>query len=154
MIDHNRFKTIILSCLILVITSGCAVFMAANQPDEKDVSLFRTGTPRNLLLAEFGMPAASEIRDDKRYDVFQFIQGYSTGAKVGRAAFHGVADVLTIGLWEIVGTPAEAIFDGDKMAYEVSYDDEDKVTNVLVLKAPAETTPTTTGKDECDGQRC
>jgi len=113
--------------------------MAANQPDKKNVDLFTVGTQRSLLIAEYGAPTESEERDGKQYEIFKFIQGYSTGAKAGRAIFHGVADVLTIGLWEVVGTPTEAIFDGDQMAYEVSYDGENRVDQVTVLKVPAET---------------
>lgn len=130
----NKKSGVMVFCLVMFIISGCSVFMAANQPDEKDVSLFRAGTPRNLLLAEFGMPAASETRDGKLYDVFQFVQGYSTGVKAGRAVFHGVADVLTIGVWEVVGTPTEAVFDGDKMAYEVRYDEEDRIDQFYLIK--------------------
>ena len=108
--------------------------MAANQPSKKDISLFNIGTPRSLILAEFGPPAISEERDGKMYETFAFVQGYSTGVKVSRAAFHGVADVFTIGLWEVVGTPTEAVFDGDKLAFEVSYDKEDKVDQVALIK--------------------
>lgn len=36
----------------------------------------------------------------------------------------------------MVGTPTEAIFDGDQMAYEVSYDEENRVDQVTVLKVP------------------
>jgi hypothetical protein len=108
--------------------------MAASQPDKKDIGLFTVGTPRSLLIAEFGQPTSTQNRDGKRYDIYKFVQGYSTGVKVGRAAFHGVADVFTLGLWEVVGTPTEAIFDGSEMAYEVSYDEYDKVDHINVLK--------------------
>ena len=109
--------------------------MAAKQPDKKDVELFAVGTPRNLLLAEFGSPTASEVRKDgKKYEIFAFTQGYSTGAKAGRAIFHGAADVLTLGIWEAIGTPTEGIFDGDKMAYQVCYNDSDIVDEVVLLK--------------------
>jgi hypothetical protein len=36
-------------------------------------------------------------------------------------------------LWEVVGTPTEAIFDGQKVAYEVTYDTSDKVEKVVTL---------------------
>jgi hypothetical protein len=49
----------------MLLSSGCAVFMAAKQPDKKNVDLFRVGTPRSMLLAEFGMPTVSELRDGK-----------------------------------------------------------------------------------------
>lgn len=108
--------------------------MAAKQPDKKNVDLFQVGTPRNVLLGEFGSPTVSELRDGKKYEIFKFVQGYSTGAKVGRALFHGAADVATLGLWEVVGTPTEAVFSGDEMAYEVSYDKDDRIYQVTVLK--------------------
>jgi len=130
---RNRFGLMVFS-IVLFLSSGCSVFMAANQPDKKNVDLFNVGTQRSMLLGEFGTPALSETRDGKDYDTFRFVQGYSTGAKVGRAVFHGVADVLTIGLWEIVGTPTELVFDGDTMAFEVGYDAENKVDQVTVIK--------------------
>jgi hypothetical protein len=38
----------------------------------------------------------------------------------------------------VVGTPTEAIFDGNKMAFEIGYDSEDKVENVVRLKGKGE----------------
>ena len=52
----------------------------------------------------------------------------------GRVIFHSVADVFTLGLWEVVGTPTETIFSGSEMAFQVSYDDDDHVEEVIVLK--------------------
>ena len=67
-------------------------------------------------------------------DVFNFVQGYSDGANVGRAALHAAADVFTLGLWEVVGTPIEAVADGSEVQVEVVYDDDDKVSEVRALK--------------------
>ena len=117
-----------------LLIGGCSPYMAATQPEKRDVSLFRVGTPRAMLLAEFGLPAASEVRDEKRYDVFVFRQGYSAGARAGRAVFHGVADIVTFGLWEVIGTPTEGVFDGKEMAYETSYDADNRVEYVVPLK--------------------
>ena len=108
--------------------------MAANQPDEKDISLFSVGTPRNLILAEFGMPVSASEKDGKKVEIYSFVQGYSGGAKAGRAVFHGAADVLTLGLWEVVGTPTEATFDGEKMVMEVTYNNEERIEKVVTLK--------------------
>lgn len=120
--------------LLIILISGCSVFMAAKQPDAKNIDLFKAGIPRSMLLAEFGLPMVSEVSNGKKIEIFKFIQGYSAGAKAGRAVFHGVADVLTIGLWEVVGTPTEGVFNGDEMVFEVSYDDHDKVDQVIALK--------------------
>ncbi|UKL13230.1 hypothetical protein [Dissulfurimicrobium hydrothermale] len=108
--------------------------MAAKQPDVKNIDLFRVGVPRNMLLAEFGLPIVSEIRNGKRHEIFQFVQGYSVGAKAGRAVFHGAADVLTCGIWEVIGTPTEGIFNGDEMAFDVTYDQNDRIDQVIALK--------------------
>lgn len=129
----QKVKALMLIGLMLL-SSGCSVFMAAKQPDKKNVDLFKMGTPRSMLLAEFGMPTVSELRDGKKYEIYKFVQGYSAGAKAGRAVFHGAADVLTLGLWEVVGTPVEGTFSGDEMAYEVRYDDESRVDQVIALK--------------------
>jgi hypothetical protein len=76
----------------------------------------------------------SETRSGRKYEIFKFVQRYSTGAKAGRALAHGAADVATFGLWDVVGTPTEAIFSGDEMAYEVSYDQDNKVDEVTTLR--------------------
>jgi hypothetical protein len=65
---------------------------------------------------------------------FLFKQGYGKAAKFGRMMFHGVADVATLGLWEIIGTPVESGFDGNNIAYQITYDQNDNVKTVVQLK--------------------
>jgi len=130
-------KIVLLTVIIAItfICSGCSVFMAAKQPDLKNEELFRVGTPRSSLLAEFGNPISSETNGDgDKCEIFKFVQGYSTGAKVGRAMGHGVADVFTLGLWEVVGTPTEGAFSGDEKCYEVVYDGNNRVKQVTAVK--------------------
>ena len=129
-----RFSQTFMLMAVLMLSSGCSVFMAAKQPDAKNVSLLKVGTPRALLLAEFGLPVVSETRDGHKYEIFKFVDGYSAGAKAGRAVFHGAADVLTLGIWEVVGTPTEGVFDGDELVYQVRYDDKDVADEVIPLK--------------------
>lgn len=126
--------------------SGCSVYMAANQPPAKNIDLFKVGTPRSALLAEFGYPTSSEEKDGKKYDIFRFTQGYSGGAKAGRAVAHGVASVLTLGLWEVIGTPVEAVNSGDLTAYEVGYGSDDRVDIVISLIQNTNTTPAAPGE--------
>lgn len=113
-----------------VCMSGCAVTMAIEQPDKKDLSLFAPGTPRKKLIAEFGMPKTSKLVGLQRVDVFTFIQGYSRATRAGRALAHGAADVATGMLWEVAGTPAEIMMSGEKLSYEVLYDENDRVIRV------------------------
>jgi hypothetical protein len=57
-----------------------------------------------------------------------------TATRAGRAVFHGVADVFTLGLWEVVGTRTELVFQGEEMAFDVSYDENDRIDKVTVLQ--------------------
>src|SRR5690242_8623617 len=98
---------------VLIVTplmGGCAVYMAAHQPDAKDLSVLSIGQPRARLIAEFGPPVNTQVANGVRTDIFTFTQGYSSAEKAGRAVFHGAADVFTAGLWEAVGTPTEGYF--------------------------------------------
>lgn len=84
---------------------------------------------------DLGQPISSETDSQgNKIDVFQFKQGFDAPTKAARALVHGVADVFTLGLWEVVGTPAEAIFSGKEMAIKITYDANDKVKNVVYLK--------------------
>jgi len=142
--------------LLALWLTGCSVYMAVTQPNIKRTELFKPGTHRDELLVEFGHPAESEIRKDgKKYELFSFVQGYSTGAKAGRAILHSAADVITFGLWEVVGTPTEMVFDGSEEAFEVRYDKNDVVDRVRVLKRatppkkkPARSKATSTARHE------
>ena len=119
--------------------------MAANQPSAKNVELFNQGTLRAQLIAEFGAPANTKTRPDgTTCDIFTFTQGYSGGAKATRAIAHGVADLFTLGLWEVIGTPTEAVFSGDNVSYQACYDKNDKVNSITLL------TPNNDGKGRPD----
>ncbi|MNP29411.1 hypothetical protein D3C76_1224360 [compost metagenome] len=85
------------------------------------------------MIAEFGAPVLSEYRDGTRVEIYTFQQGYSKWVKVGRAFGHGVADVASIGLWEVFGTPTEAYFNGKETSYEVSYGPDDLVKSYKLI---------------------
>ena len=127
--------------LSLVISSGCSVYMASHQPPKKDTTLLTPGTPRGLLVAELGQPVATETKDNKHIDFFSFVQGSSENAKTSRAFFYGTADLLTLGLFEVVSTPAELVLTGDKVTYEVTYDADDRVEKVQQLGKETSTKP-------------
>ncbi|MGQ0671876.1 MAG: hypothetical protein ACT4N2_03200 [Hyphomicrobium sp.] len=123
------------ACLSL---SGCAAYMAANQPGQKDFSVFKAGTPRDRVLAEFGSPMHSETLNGQKSDIFTFVQGYNGAVKAGRAVVHGVASLATLGLWEIIGTPVEGHMNGSQLSVRVNYDAGLRVTEVLPLKGDDE----------------
>ena len=129
-----KLKLAFIVIIIFLIGQGCSVYMAAHQPDKKDISVFNTGTPRTHVIAEAGIPKHTrENSDGTLTDTFVFVQGYSSESKTGRALFHGAADVLTLGLWEVIGTPVEAIADGTEVHVQVEYDANEKVRNIIAL---------------------
>jgi hypothetical protein len=107
--------------------------MAVEQPKKRDLSVLTAGTKRSQIVAEFGLPVTSRLVGLNRVDLFTFTQGYSKEAKVGRAVAHGTMDLATGGVWEIAGTPTEAVFSGKKLSYEVTYDRADRVQRVVRL---------------------
>lgn len=131
---RNSSALLAMLVAILLVNSGCAVFMAAHQPGKKNMNVLAAGMPRDVVIAELGSPVHSDEENGKKTDLFKFVQGYSDGTKAVRAVGHGVADVLTLGLWEVVGTPAEATLNGKELAVKVIYDDKNTVEQVIYLK--------------------
>lgn len=128
----------LLLAVVFLTNSGCSVYMAAKQPRAKDLSVLKEGTPRSHVIAELGAPVWSGDKSGSKVDVFAFTQGYSAGAKAGRAFFHGAADVFTLGLWEVVGTPVESVASGTEMKVEVTYDENDRVKLAEVIESAGE----------------
>jgi outer membrane protein assembly factor BamE (lipoprotein component of BamABCDE complex) len=120
---------------LIGLLNACSAYEAANQPDAKNLSLLKPGTERAYLVAEFGKPVLSEIgRSGERSDIFTFVDGYHSANKAGRAIFHGAADVMTLGLWELIATPMEGHYSGKKMSVQVTYDKNDRVRKIVHLK--------------------
>ena len=120
--------------LVLIQTTGCSIYMAATQPEKKDLSVLNQGTPRTHVIAECGLPLHTEEVAGRKTDIYVFTQGYSTGAKASRAFFHTAADIFTLGLWEIVGTPFEAVVDGTEVKIKILYDDQEQIEQIEVIE--------------------
>ena len=129
----KRYLSLALLVPILYLSSSCSVYMATKQPTKKDLSVLSEGTPRSHVIAEIGPPIHTDELEDGKMDIYKFVQGYTKGAKVGRALFHGVADVFTLGIWEAVGTPIELIADGKEATLEVYYDKDNRVKTIKVI---------------------
>ncbi|MFW1745688.1 hypothetical protein ACG9XW_05575 [Acinetobacter guillouiae] len=123
----------IVLCAVISLNAGCAAVMATKQPTKKDLSIFNKGVDRSLIIAEIGAPITSEFKNGKRYEIYTFMQGYSKANKISRAVWHGAADVVTFGLWEIIGTPTESAFNGKKTSYEMVFDADDHLESSKLL---------------------
>ncbi len=130
----KRFFTFGLVMVVGFVLSGCSSVMALRQPEKKNLSVLSAGTSRENVISYLGAPAVSKAEEGQNADIFQFKQGYSGGNKAGRALFHGVADVFTFFIWELVAIPGEVVFNGTDMSVKVVYDDQNKVKDVIYLK--------------------
>ena len=104
--------------------------MALSGTEQKDTSVFYQGAHRSFVHAKTGLPSHSiKDKDGKWIDTYIIVKGNEPSA--GRAIGHGVMDVLTLGLWEVIGTPIEAIAGGEEhVRYVLYYDQEDKIETV------------------------
>ncbi len=72
----DQKRVVVYSFLLFVamgiLLTGCGVYMAANQPRQKDLSVLREGTPRSRVIAELGSPVWTGQKDGNTVDVFAF----------------------------------------------------------------------------------
>jgi hypothetical protein len=124
-----------------VLSSGCAAIKATQQPPKKNMAVLDSGVPRTHVIAELGKPVWSEQQGQGSVDVFSFKQGYTKTTKATRALVHAGADVATLGLWEIIGIPAETLADGTDVQVEVHYGPQQTVEHVKVIKGEKAVNP-------------
>ena len=118
-----RLFSIVLMCLM----PACSVGMAMKGTPEPNVGGLNIGQHRDIVLLNLGQPTRTTADASGRTDYFELERGNQSSA--GRALGHAAMDVLTLGIWEIVGTPIEG-FTGDQFVLTVQYDMNDKVTKI------------------------
>ena len=112
----------------LLFLCGCSVGMALSGKREPNIGSIKVGSTRGEVEMHLGPPTMSTtIEDGTRVDIYEYEVGNEPSA--GRAIGHGIMDVLTLGLWEIIGTPIEAV-QGDKRQITITYDSSDRVKSI------------------------
>ncbi len=99
-----------LGMLVLLSGIGCSAFIAeSKKPDEKrlqHVAQLRLYTPRATVLARLGPPERTHVNaEGQRIDEYTIKQGDPNAQ--GRMEGHVVLSTITLGAWEIIGTPME-----------------------------------------------
>lgn len=114
--------------LISLSLSACSVGMALSGKKDPDLSVIKRGANRSEVELQLGSPLkVAEGANDESLATYEYEIGNEPST--GRAVAHGAMDVLTLGLWEVIGTPVEAIT-GNKYQITITYDKEDKVVKV------------------------
>ena len=150
------FNRSTLGLAIMLIISACSPVMEANRPDPVDMTQFTIGEDHLKVVAAIGSPLATEQKkkhhedddddDDSAKGKHRFkdtqeaaaycdlyklyTRGPDGTGKGAIAAGEAVADVLTLGLTEIVFTPVEAGTKNTKHAVTFCYDDDDKLVSM------------------------
>lgn len=118
--------------LMPFVVSGCSVGMAMSGKETKDTSVLAVGASRDTVISRLGPPQTTVTDSDGTLvDSWDIVKGNQPS--VGRAVVHGAMDVLTFGLWEVVGTPVELVVGQEKHTiYTVRYDTDSKIKNMSV----------------------
>ena len=105
--------------------------MEATRPDPVDLSKFVPGEKRTNVLAEVGPPIASENEGGNSCDIYKlYTRGPGSVGKGAIAAGEAIADVLTLGLSEIVLTPTEAATRNSKHTVVFCYTPDEALLSV------------------------
>lgn len=114
-------------------STGCSVYMAAKGDEEPNLANVHRGASRGEIEMALGQPKSMTTHDDGKLTCnYEYIVGNEPST--GRAVGHGVMDFLTLGLWEVVGTPIEALNQGDKVKVTVVYDNSGNALDIQSSK--------------------
>ena len=138
----NRRFILGLSLLASLSAGGCSTVLEATRPDPVDLGEFKRGEARLEVVGEVGAPLSSVKDQDKSCDVYQlYTRGPGAWGKAGIALVEAGADVLTLGLAEIVETPAEAATRNSLHTVLFCYTADDKLALVRESEAHVDSQP-------------
>jgi hypothetical protein len=112
--------------------SACSVGMALSGSENPDLGAIQVGASRGEVEMHLGSPRNSTtLGDGRRADIYEYEIGNEPSA--ARAIGHGAMDVMTLGLWEVIGTPIEGV-QGERYHATITYGPDDKVVDIKTRK--------------------
>lgn len=123
--------------VVVQLAAGCSVGMALHGEEQRDLSTLKVGADRSQVETTLFTPASEVSLPDGHTQCTYFFE-VGNEPSAGRAAMHGLMDVLTLGIWELAGTPIEAT-QGDDMQVVVIYDAAGKVETFHVTQRETNT---------------
>lgn len=133
-------KLRILTAFVLLVSlssSGCSVLMAANRSSYRgDVNVIKEGVSRPEVIAELGQPDAFSKSEMGGYDDRYTLDpdAHRAWLKTGTVLLHLGADIFTLGLWELVGTPYELAVRDKAVTYHLAYNTDGKLVTYEKMK--------------------
>jgi hypothetical protein len=128
-------KKMLLYCLIVGSLWGCSVGMAMSGKPDPNLGAVKEKVKRGEVELNLGGGPikATSLSNGQLLCVYKYETGNT--ASTGRAIFHLLMDVFTLGLWEIIGTPMEG-FSGNTQYVSVVYDGDERVVEVKPYNLP------------------
>ena len=128
------FSVLVFAGLILV--QGCSVAMASKEQTRKDLSVLRVGGDRDDIVQVIGAPYMTTRNDDGSCkDVYKIVEdAQSKEAKTLSVVGHAAMDVVTLGLWEIAGTPLELATKQEATTFILYYGPDNKLKSYDAIK--------------------
>jgi hypothetical protein len=124
------FAALTIVSLASLASPGCSPVMEATRPTPVDTSQFAAGESRVQVVEAIGAPTANVKNTDKSCDVYKLYTRGSGGVGKGViAAGEGAADVVTLGLAEVLFTPLEAGTRNAKHTVTFCYDKDEKLVS-------------------------
>ena len=129
-------KVCLLLLCTLVLIEGCSAIMAGKKQTRKDLSVIRVGGNRDDIVAVLGAPyMSSRTEDGGIKDIYKLVENAGTeGTKTFAVVGHTAMDVVTLGLWEIVGTPLEIATQEEATTFILYYGPDYKLKYYEAIK--------------------
>jgi len=127
-------KRFIAAAGISLVLGACSVGMAISGKEDPDLRVVRIGATRADVESQLGKPVQTASLEQ---GMIAGAYSYQTGnaPSMARAFGHAIADLVTLGLWELAGTPIERGHE-EKRHLVVWYDDAGKVIATRTLESP------------------
>ena len=99
--------------LLLCLLPGCSVYRASSNDGVSLEDLLGCDTKDSFLSQGMKVVGGCQCKDGKYIETYKSVESAS-GLHYVRAVGHGVLDVVTLGLWELAGTPIEGAMCNNK----------------------------------------
>lgn len=115
---------------ILVLSLSCSV-VKAGKSGGTEMKDFLQSESRGLVLSHDGVEILQTHRDENGVIISEDYFVQEKKGSIFRAIMHGVLDLATLGVWEIIGTPVEMSKEGKKgVPVRVFYTEDGKTTKM------------------------
>ena len=123
---------------IFLCSTGCSVFLAATPSGDPDMGILKVGALRGDIEAQLGRPTSFKRKSNGDEAVYRFVSGDRENYK--RAAAYAIADIMTLGISEIVSSPLEEL-QGNPNIVTVIYSPRGRVVSFFHEKQEAPLAP-------------